>query len=406
MPTSYNLEVTVPMPGAAPVTVSKSGVVGGNAETVLLNLPKETNIVLVPIRTDPGPTQNLPIGVFVVNTGAPQNPAWPTVVGGFVNEPVGPPYFPGACSTKVVLQDLGLEFFPGTPPQGAFLHGLGSFAAVNLTDTGDPAFPDEVALRTDVTLSSQQYRGQIDPTGIRPTLNCYKVVNRMPLKAGETAAGVCPQHAGLGFMPQSALSEVSAVYANSTDLGFGREMHCVQNGANVACYVSELRSAGLHWPYQGRTPPRRSRQSTASTVWSCPTPRSRWNADRKRRRRRPCGEILCVRPGRHAVDAANLDGFRPPVPQLCMVCHGGRIPNPGGIFSPSTVAWRRRFARRRRQIDAPCHSTCAASALRARQRRFNPFNTSRPSSATSTRCSQGGAAAYPPARRITSSPRL
>jgi len=73
------------------------------------------------------------------DTGAPQNPAWPTVPGGFANEPVGPPYYQetggtpdGACSTKVVLQDLGLKFYPD-PNAGAFLHGLFNFAAVNLT---------------------------------------------------------------------------------------------------------------------------------------------------------------------------------------------------------------------------------------------------------------------------------
>jgi mono/diheme cytochrome c family protein len=363
MPTSYNLEVTVPMPGAAPVTVSKSGVVGGNAETVLLNLPKETNIVLVPIRTDPGPTQNLPIGVFVVNTGAPQNPAWPTVVGGFVNEPVGPPYFPGACSTKVVLQDLGLEFFPGTPPQGAFLHGLGSFAAVNLTDTGDPAFPDEVALRTDVTLSSQQYRGQIDPTGIRPTLNCYKVVNRMPLKAGETAAGVCPQHAGLGFMPQSALSEVSAVYANSTDLGFGREMHCVQNGANVACYVSNYDSLVYTGPTKAADPAKALKAVDGFNGLVLPdaTVAMEYSPIENDAVGDRAVKFYVFAQDGTPLDAANLDGFGArPVPQLCMVCHGGRIPNPGGIFSPSTGG-----------VAAPVFASAADVKLDAK---FLPFD--------------------------------
>ena len=80
MPATYNIEMTIPQPGgAAPVKRAFSGVTGGNTEIAILNLPKETNVVVVPIRL----TDNLPMGVFVVNTGAPQNPAWPKVQGGF-----------------------------------------------------------------------------------------------------------------------------------------------------------------------------------------------------------------------------------------------------------------------------------------------------------------------------------
>jgi hypothetical protein len=209
---------------------------------VLNNLPANTNITLVPIRTtDLNPAVNgLPMGVFVVNSGGPQNPLWPTVPGGFQNEPAGPPYWAedasgnptGACSTRVVLHDLGLDFYdPPTPAAGAFLHGLSSFAAVNLTDT-DAAFAADAnaALRDAVAQASVDYRGQIDPRDIRPTLSCYKIVNRMPLDPGES----CPEHTGSGFVADTPLAETSAVYANTIDLGFGREMHCVQNGADVA----------------------------------------------------------------------------------------------------------------------------------------------------------------------------
>ena len=251
MPATYNIEATIPQTGgAAPVKRLFTAVTGGNAEIALLNLPSNTNIVLVPIRTS-GTNPNLPMGVFVVNTGAPQNPAWPTVPGGFANEPVGPPYYhettggtpDGACSTKVVLQDLGLKFYPD-PNAGAFLHGL-DFAAVNLTET-DVAFPADAnqTLRDAVEAASADYRAQIDPRGLRPSLSCYKIVNRMPLRAGES----CPQHAGTGFTPQPVLTETTAAYANTVDLGFGREMHCVRDGAKVACYVSNYEFAGLLQP--------------------------------------------------------------------------------------------------------------------------------------------------------------
>jgi hypothetical protein len=258
MPPTYDLEVTIPqLGGAAPVKRLFNGVIGGNNETVLINLPKQTNITLVPIRTtDPDPNKNnLPIGVFVVNTGQPQNPAWPTVPGGRVNEPVGPPYYhqtggtpDGACSTQVNLHDAGLSFYPGTPPHGAFLHGLGNFAAVNLSDT-DAAFPGDATatLRNAVAAASLDYRHQIDPRGLRSNLSCFKAVNRIPLKPGDPPC----TPADPAFVPQTPVAGTATVYANTADLGFGREMHCAQDGAKVACYVSNYDAAVYTGPGDG-----------------------------------------------------------------------------------------------------------------------------------------------------------
>ncbi len=352
MPANYNLEITVPQTGgAAPATILKTGVVGGTSETAILNLPRDTNIVLVPIRTtDPDPNlNNLPMGVFVVNTGAPQNPAWPTVSGGFANEPVGPPYYQetngvpsGACSTKVVLRDLGLQFYPSTPLTGAFLHGLGSFAAVNLSDI-DPAFAADAnqTLRDAVTQASQDYRSQIDPRGLRPTLSCFKIANRMPIKPGET----CPQHTGTGFVPQSPLTETTAVYANTVDLGFGREMHCVQDGANVACYVSNYDSLVYTGPGQGSDVTKAQKAVDGFNGLVLPdatvamefsqieddtadgTPVTKTDPDR-------VVKFFVFNQAGNPVNNANLDGLgQRPVPQLCMVCHGGQIPNPAGTTS-------------------------------------------------------------------------
>lgn len=363
MPAAYNLELTipttsggVPVAGAAPIKRLLIGMTGGNTETAILNLPKNTNIVLVPIRTtDANPNlNNLPIGVFVVNTGAPQNPAVPTVPGGWTNEPV-PPYYhetagvpDGACSTKVLLKDLGLGYYPQTPKTGAFLHGLGigSFAAVNLTDL-DPNFPLDAntPLRDAITASSAAYRAQIDKRSLRPTLSCFKVTNRMPLRAGES----CPQHAGLGFVPGSVLPEVTAAYANTVDLGFGREMHCVQDGAKATCYVSNYDSLVYTGPGQGgdvtkaqhaveglngtRTPDATVAMEFSPLEDDTPdgTPVTSLNDPE------PIVKFYVFNAAGNPVDAANLDGLGArPVPQLCMVCHGGQIPNPTGV--PSTAA--------------------------------------------------------------------
>jgi hypothetical protein len=310
-------------------------------------------VVLVPIRTS-GPDASLPMGVFVVNTGAPQNPAWPTVPGGFVNEPQGPPYFhetngvsDGACSTRVVLQDLGLKFYPD-PTVGTFLHGLGNFAAVNLTDT-DVAFPADAnqTLRNAVSQASQQYHDQIDPRGLRPTLSCFKVVNRMPLKAGET----CPELATTSFVPQPPLGETKAAYANTIDLGFGREMHCVQDGANVACYVSNYDALVYTGPGQGSDVTKA--QSAVDGINGIKQPDATVAMEFS-----PIEDALPSgglptdpitfsdtaqvvkfyvfvygnNPAGAPANAANLDGLGARrVPQLCMVCHGGHIPNPSGV---------------------------------------------------------------------------
>lgn len=357
MPASYDLEWFIPQTDAAPV-VRRYSVVGGNSEYVLLNLPKKTNITLVAIRTgDPNPDlNNLPIGKFVVNTGEPQNPAWPTVPGGFANEPQGPPYYhetdgvpDGACSTKVVLTDLGLGFYPGTPRSGAFLHGLGIgvFAAVNLTVggpiDGDPNFPEDrdQTLRDAVLAASADYRTTIDPRNLRPTLSCFKVVNRMPLRPGES----CPQHTGTGFVPQPALAETTAVYANKVDLGFGREMHCVQDGSRAACYVSNYDQSPYTGPGQGpditkaqhaveglmgRRPPDATVAMEFSQIEDTGlngTPVTFTDPD-------SVVKFYVFNPDGIPVDVADLDGLGArPVPQLCMACHGGQIPNASGITS-------------------------------------------------------------------------
>jgi hypothetical protein len=352
MPASYDLEWTIPRPGAAPVIVHRT-VVGGNTEYALLNLPKQTNITLVPIRIgDPDPNKNnLPIGVFVVNTGAPQNPAWPTVPGGFANEPQGPPYYhetggvpDGACSTKVVLTDLGLNFYPGTPRSGAFLHGLGigAYAAVNLTDT-DPNFIDDAnqTLRNAIAAASADYRATIDPRGLRPTLSCYKVVNRMPLRPGET----CPQHTGTGFVPQPAVAETTAAYANTVDLGFGREMHCVQDGANAACWVSNYDQEPYTGPGQGPDTTKAQHAVEGLNGLRLPDATVAMEFSQIEDTAANGSPVTSSDPERVVkfyvynqagtpLDAASLDGLGArPVPQLCMVCHGGQIPNATGTVS-------------------------------------------------------------------------
>ena len=270
----------------------------------------------------------------------------------------------GACSTKLLLHDLGQKFYPD-PTVGAFLHGLGAFAAVNLTDT-DVAFPADVDpnLRSAVATASLNYRQQIDPRVVRPSLSCFKVVNRMPLKAGES----CPQHAAVGFTPSSVLSETTAVYSNSVDLGFGREMHCVKDDTDasnvkVACYVSNYDSLIYTELGQGSDI---TKAQTAVAGFNSPvaiqdaTVAMEFSALEDVVQNTPAGTVVNapvtvadptakvvkfyvynnfnVDPAGQPADAANLDGLGArPVPQLCMVCHGGYIPNPAGLSNQQGV---------------------------------------------------------------------
>lgn len=350
MPASYDLEVTIPQTGgAAPVKRFFPGVTGGNIEHVLLNLPSNTNIVLVPIRTtDPDPNKNnLPMGVFVVNTGAAQNASWPTVPGGFANEPQGPPYYSvdgggnpnGACSTRVLLKDLGANFYkdPATLLTGAFLHGIQAFAAVNISAT-DPAFAGDAsaALRTAVEQASAAYRKAIDPRDLRPTLACFKVANGMPLKAGESCAPIA------GFTPPAVQPETTAAYANTIDLGFGREMHCVKNGANTACAVSNYDSLAYTGPGQGTDVSKANKAVDGlngligpdATVAMEFSPIEDFAAPGSTVTTTDTEKVVkfyVYNGAGNPVNKANLDGLGDrPVPQLCMVCHGGFIPNPNG----------------------------------------------------------------------------
>jgi hypothetical protein len=356
MPESYALQITLPEPQpyySNPQLTRLLVVKGGSSEFGLFDLPEHTNIVLIPAYgVDPDPNKAFrPMGVFVVNTGARMAQNWPTlpgtyepaVLGSYYHETNGKP--DGICSTKVVLTDLGQQFYPPTPAQGAFLHGLSSFAAVNLTDV-DAAFPTDAnqALRDAVAAASKDYRTQIDQRGLRTTLSCFKIANRMPIKAGET----CPQHQVAGFTPQLPLIETTAVYANSADLGFGREMHCVKDGKKAACYVSNYdalvyTSPKAYWVadaakalkavdgFKGLIQP----DATVAMEYSqleaaAPNGSAITFVDNDL-----VVKFYVFDKDGNPVDDANLDGLgKRPVPQLCMVCHGGTIPNPSGI--PST----------------------------------------------------------------------
>lgn len=292
----YTLEVAVPMPaGAAPVYRTVL-IDNAAAQThALYNLPTNTNIVLVPIRQ----SSNVPIGTFVVNTGGAQNPTTPNA-----------PVFPyAACSTEVVFEDRVIP-----PPTIDFLHGLDSFAAIDL-DELNVADPVQNALKNALEQAAADYYTQADPRSKRLTFNDFKTYNGFP--AGE----------------------VRGVYANHVDLGFGRDMHCRKRldpfgQDEVACYVSNYGnidtadSADVEEARLAGTP-----VATVAMEFS-PVESEPLNPTEFDDPERVVKFYVYDGTGTR-VGKANLDnlGTRP-IPQLCMVCHngaypGGDVPAPG-----------------------------------------------------------------------------
>jgi hypothetical protein len=51
-----------------------------------------------------------------------------------------------------------------------------------------------------------------------------------------------------GFPPDGS-TDAHAIYANLADLQVGRDMHCLQNGQKIACYVSNYGQAPMNWEW-------------------------------------------------------------------------------------------------------------------------------------------------------------
>jgi cytochrome c5 len=281
LPATYNLEYLIPSPGAAPV---RNTVLINNAPPhrhVIYNLPSMVNIVLVPIRVD----NNIPIGTFVVNTGGPQNPTDP-------NLPNDPPTY-AACSTEVTLTELAV---PDLPNSGEFLHGLFTFEASNLTELSNGGPDDNPVLVAALDQATSNYYQQIDPLSTRTTLDGFKTANSF-----------------------GGVNEINVIYANAVDLGFGRNMHGVRNGMNTAAYVSNF--GDIDTPDSADVADAVLNVNPVATVAMEYAP---IEGD-------PMGDrvvkFFVYNNLGNRINAANLDklGARP-IPQLCMVCHGGEYP--------------------------------------------------------------------------------
>lgn len=303
LPAQYRLEVTIPQgPDAAPKVIS--GNVDNSVEWhVVYNLPTDTDIVLVAIRQ----TEDIPYGTFVVNTGGPQNPT----------DPNRPAYPYGACDSDVTLYDPGLSDPPsaGQSPLDTFLNGLYSFHATNL-DEYTPASPDDPSpteLQDAFDAATNDYYAQIDPHGLRETLTEFQDTN--------------------GFT--GSADEIHAVYANSGDLGFGRDMHCRRDEVSpgvfdVACYVSNY-GTGYNSVGGYGTPDEADFEDAANQDGLVATVAMEYSRiEDPSDPTTPFTDTRVVKfyvynAAGQRVNNADLDGYGArPIPQLCMVCHGGQ----------------------------------------------------------------------------------
>ncbi|HLO00215.1 MAG TPA: carboxypeptidase-like regulatory domain-containing protein [Pyrinomonadaceae bacterium] len=322
----FNVEVTLPPSVVNPNVVQvRTLTVDSSKSNVIYNLPNNTNIVLTPIISGvkpDGSVGNVPAGVFVVNTGGPQvsagNVPTPNGDGTYYAETNGIPT--GPCGSRVTLKLLSV------PPLGGgfeFLQGF-YFEASNIREL-TLSNPTVAAA---VEQGAVDYYSQSDPRSLRASFNLFKQQNKFgqALNANEV--------------------EWDAQYANSGDLGFGRDMHCRRNvgtdGAfDVACYVTnygqppifEVDQLDADHALAGLNP-----DATVAMEFSRVENALNVNPEFPDNNRVVKFYVYGTDPNGPTVKKADLDGFgERPVPQLCVICHGGQVasvpadPNdPGG----------------------------------------------------------------------------
>jgi len=316
----FNVEVvmqpSVVNPGVVQVRTLNVDSLKGN---VIYNLPNNSNIVLTPIVSGTlpdGSSGNVPAGVFVVNTGGPQTGGAGAPIantdGTYYAEASG--VATGPCASRVTLERKNP---PSLTLPDEFLQGL-SFQASNITEYAKTSGTSPGSIAANIEDGARAYYKQADPRELRASFNLFKTKNRFgqPLGPGET--------------------EEDAQYANAGDLGFGRDMHCRKNAASdgafdYACYVTNF----------GQPPDFLPDQQDANDT-SDPTKADATVAMEFSRVENPLGDPIEFLDNQRTVKfyvyntsqpdstvrilKADLDGHgERPVPQLCMVCHGGNL---------------------------------------------------------------------------------
>jgi hypothetical protein len=327
LPGNYDLEAITPYPDGTPHYKKYAIDNITSTEHVIYNITPNVNISLTPMTQGGSPNV---LGFYLVNSGPPENP---------VNSPNPPPLTPQgytSCNNFVVFK---VGSAPDSPAGGEFLHGLGYIDADNLGfDDLTSAAPSGNALRDAIVAASRNYNTQVDPNTDRDTFAKFKTKNGFDQNPAVTVTIAAP---GAG--------EFVGQYANSGDLGFGRDMHCLKKTTgDVACYVTNYGNGYVNTPPGGGTDDhddanaagQRTTVGASAEVATVAMEYSPIEND-------PAGDRVVkfyvykkALAGYGRSISANLDGRgERPVPQLCMICHGGTIPSQsGGVPAFGTAA--------------------------------------------------------------------
>lgn len=328
MPLPYNVDVIVPIPGGAPVQRTAQ-ITANDQYNLIINLPNITDITLVAYTVVSN--QVVPHGMFTVNTGGAQT-----------GTPTAPNY--SECQTKVVITPVA-EPVPGPD---AFLHGLYSFFATKVAEN-DGSVPNP-ALKAELEQATIDYYNTLDPRGRRNNFTKFKQANGFVANGNTTLKSAY----GPG-------EEVRAAYANAVDLGFGRDMHGKRTLADdgqwdIAFYVTNYgdyttNDATDHQLAVGQDP--NTVVATVAMEWSriedgpvtdydyydpgnvAPDPNDP-NAPLVYSDNDRVIKFYVYNKAGNPLFSANLDtrGARP-IPQLCMVCHGGAYAGGFNTGTPS-----------------------------------------------------------------------
>jgi hypothetical protein len=314
LPGSYNLEVMSPFPDGTPHYKNYPIDNVTHQEHVIFNITPKANITLAPMTSGSNPQL---LGFYIVNSGDPEDPPH------LPPAPSGPPYI--SCKNFVVLT---IDNAPDSPFGGEFLHGLGFLDAANLGfDDLTTAGPTGNALRDAIVAASKAYYTQVDPpdpnsNSNRDTFAKFKSKNGFDPNPNVPVAG-----------------EFVAQYANSGDLGFGRDMHCLKKGnGDVACYVTNYGTGYTSVAPGGGTADQddanaAGQRNTVGFSKELATVAMEYSPIEND----PAGDkvvkfFVYKKDFPNSGDynrsiSANLDGRgERPVPQLCMTCHGGLLP--------------------------------------------------------------------------------
>ncbi|MGH9972147.1 MAG: Ig-like domain-containing protein [Pyrinomonadaceae bacterium] len=313
LPGQYDLEVSAPLGGTgAPKVLTKPIDNTTSSEHVIYNLPNNTNITLAPMTQGANPQL---LGFYIVNSGNPQNP------NNSPDVPPGPPYT--SCQNFVILKTGSA---PDSPFGGEFLHGLGNIEGANLGFNDlTSAGPTGNALRDAIVAASRNYYSSVDPTDLRTTFDAFK------------------SHHGFSADPNTPVAgETVAQYANSGDLGFGRDMHCLKKTNNdVACYVTNYgfgysNNADITGTSDHDDAEAAAARATVGNSNEVATVAMEFAPIENAGTNKVVKFFVYKKNFPNAGDygrsiSANLDGRgERPVPQLCMICHGGQIPSQSG----------------------------------------------------------------------------